>query len=181
MTLLVRYLILAGFVVVFALLARWTLRRLWRRGTSAWGRIVYESGVRRFGVTMWLVWTFANPFWTAWDEGRPLLSGTVLAQMIVNALVGVSLWLWAGYWWGRVLARVFGVLRPSDEKSEWCRSLAALGMTGGSLGTTGGSLGMIWANPPVRARPVDQGPAAAAGPPAGAAGASAAGRSCARR
>ena len=114
-------LVTVAYVVACVLLARWTWRRLWRRGRDRWEQIVYDSGVRGFGRLAWIANALGAPLWKAWDRGAPLLSLAVAREVLSAALLGASLWLWAGYWWGRAMARTFGVRRtalPSPSEPQ---------------------------------------------------------------
>ena len=112
-------LVALGLFVLLASLALvlgvWTWRRLWRHpvGSDPYTVLVYRHGVRGFGVFMFVAMTFVVPLFEA---ERPL--GTALASpgfwgdILLRALIGVPVYLWGGYWWGRAMARFAG-LRPT--------------------------------------------------------------------
>ncbi len=104
------YGVLLAYVVASIVATRWTWRRLWRPAADDWERVVYTLGVRQAGVGLWIFWTLVQPVWRAYDRGEPLLSREVLAFAIFSAFTG-WIWLWAGYWWGRVRAGYFGLER----------------------------------------------------------------------
>jgi len=114
MSLALRYLAYLVASAGLALLARWTWRRLWRRGRNRWEHLVYDHGVRRVGALMWVLSTLYLPISNAWERGIPILSALVLSTVLLQGLVGVTTCLWLGYWAGRIMAALLGVPR-SDE------------------------------------------------------------------
>jgi hypothetical protein len=82
------------------------LPRLWRRGRTPWEQLVHDFGVRRVGL--WGGGFFSVVFPYLRPEGEHSLSIFAL-QASVCFLVGLPLWLWAGYWWGRTMAALFKV------------------------------------------------------------------------
>jgi hypothetical protein len=98
---------------VTLLVGLWTWRRLWRHPiTDRYSTLVYRHGVRGFGVLMFVTMTFVVPFFEADSPlGPGVASRRFWGDFVLRAMIGVPLWLWAGYWWGRTMAWVTGV-RP---------------------------------------------------------------------
>ena len=84
----------------------WTLRRVWRTADTPFGRMVYGLGVRGLGLTTWAVWTVLMTLWNT--SNIP-----VRWRASAAAFIGLPLWLWAGYFWGREMARFFGRSPPA--------------------------------------------------------------------
>ena len=90
----------AGTIVTCAL--------LWRRGSTPWGHWVYDVGVRRFGITAAILSTILFTYLVLrvnepWSQ--------VATFVGVWVAVGLPLCLWAGYWWGRIVAAQLGIKR----------------------------------------------------------------------
>ena len=90
----------------------WTHRRLWRHPrTDAYDQLVYARGVRGFGALMIPVGVLI-PLFSLKDDltlGENLIAPTI--RLVGTAIIGWPLALWAGYWWGRWMARFSGVER----------------------------------------------------------------------
>ena len=103
-----------------ARIAVWTWRRLWReapRDGDRWNWVVYDLGVKRFGGVMALIMPPLNAVTVGWNDGseeRSLATVTVVLMLWVGFSLWISLGLWGGYWWGRVMARAWGVTPPSE-------------------------------------------------------------------
>ena len=113
---------LALFAIGAALtlvLGIWTWRRLWRHPiTDAYSTLVYRHGVRGFGVLMFLSMTFVVPLFEADSPlGPAVASPRFWGDFVLRAVIGFPLWLWAGYWWGRLMAWFAGV-RPNAHPSS---------------------------------------------------------------
>jgi hypothetical protein len=93
-----------ALLVAFGAFGAWTLRRLWHRGSSAYDRFVYRYGVRYFGVTIWILLSLVAPRRELNNSFEQYALG-----VLINAVICLPLGLWAGYWWGRSMARWFGV------------------------------------------------------------------------
>ena len=100
-----------GTLVVSAALTIISLPRLWRRGRTPWARLVYHFGVRGVGLLGGVFSSVLFSYLRAPGEYSP----SVLAlQAVACFLIGLPLWLWAGYWWGRMMAAAFKVRRGSE-------------------------------------------------------------------
>ncbi len=99
---------------VTLILGLWTWRRLWRHPiTDRYSTVVYRHGVRGFGVLMLITTTFIAPLFEADSPlGPSVASRRFWGDFVLRAAIGVPLWLWAGYWWGRLMAWFTGT-RPS--------------------------------------------------------------------
>jgi hypothetical protein len=88
-----------------------TLPNLWRRGTTPWGRLVYRYGVRGAGLWGGVFFSILLPNLRAGDEHS---FETSVLHAFVCFLVGLPLWLWMGYWWGRTMAAFFNIPRTAE-------------------------------------------------------------------
>lgn len=113
-------LIAIGTAVLQAVVARiavWSWRRLWReapREGDRWSWVVYDLGVKRFGGMMALIMPPLNAATVGWSdsaEGRNVATVMAVLMLWVGFFLWLSLGLWGGYWWGRIMARAWG-LRP---------------------------------------------------------------------
>jgi hypothetical protein len=103
-----------GLIIILgaaATIITWPL--LWRRGQSPWGRCVYDIGVRRFGVTGAVLFTIIITLvelrrLTNLGDPDPWAKIIILLAICVAML---PVWLWGGYWWGRIVAAHLGVER----------------------------------------------------------------------
>jgi hypothetical protein len=118
-SMLLPLLVLAVFASVLAALFWWgyrTCRNLWRRGTSAWGNLVYNYGVRGYGATMavFLIalsgYVGATQLATSEDDR---FACTVVG-LVFGALFGTPVALGLGYFWGVWFARVKGLEPDTD-------------------------------------------------------------------
>ena len=116
-------LVVIGAAVLQGIIARiavWSWRRLWReapREGDRWNWVVYDLGVKRFGGVMALIMPPLNAVTVGWNhssEGRSVATVMVVLMLWVGFFLWLSLGLWGGYWWGRVMARAWG-LRPPAE------------------------------------------------------------------
>lgn len=103
---------------IIAWCAVWTWQRIWRDPTPAegtWGQVVYRQGVKRLGGMMSLVMPPLNAFSTAWGdlgEGRGVATMSFLMVLWVGFFGWLAIGPWAGYWWGRFMARAAGIKKP---------------------------------------------------------------------
>jgi hypothetical protein len=84
-----------------------TWQALWRHGRDRWERIVFERGVRFFGLPV-AATLLAGSTWLGWriGAGEPhWLAAGLLTGMVVGLPIGLQL----GYLGGLVLARVSGI------------------------------------------------------------------------
>jgi hypothetical protein len=104
-----------GAAVTF-ILGLWTWRRLWRHPiTDRYSTLVYRHGVRGFGVFMFVAMTFVVPLLEADSPlGQGVASRRFCGDFVLRAVIGLPLWLWAGYWCGRAMAWVTGI-RPTSS------------------------------------------------------------------
>jgi len=102
-----------------AAIAVWSWQRLWRdapREGDRWTWVVYDLGVKRFGGVMALIMPPLNALTIGWNDssqGRAVATIIVLLMLWVGFFLWLSLGLWGGYWWGRVMARAWGLTPPS--------------------------------------------------------------------
>ena len=104
---------------IIARIAVWSWHRLWReapRDGDRWNWVVYDLGVKRFGGVMALIMPPLNAVTVGWNvstEGRTVATVMVLLMLWVGFFLWLSLGLWGGYWWGRIMARAWGLKPPS--------------------------------------------------------------------
>jgi hypothetical protein len=96
-----------------------TYRTLWRRGTTPWGRLVYDYGVRGFGLSTAVSTTVICAYLGATvlatsptDSWRCAIAGAVFA-----AIFGTPVCLGLGYLWGTWMA-YFAGLEPDVERKK---------------------------------------------------------------
>ena len=70
--------------------------------------MVYRFGVRHVGMIAWPIFAILFALRQNDESMAPPLSAAVML------FIGFPIWLWAGYWWGRTMARVFGL---SDDRA----------------------------------------------------------------
>jgi len=110
----------AALHAVVARIAVWSWRRLWReapREGDRWNWVVYDLGVKRFGGMMALIMPPLNAATVGWgdsSEGRAVATVMAVLMLWVGFFLWLSLGLWGGYWWGRVMARAWGLKPPSS-------------------------------------------------------------------
>ena len=117
-----RWKFFALFAMLFAIGGWWTVRtwrQLWRCGRSDWEQLVFDRGVRGFGLQTGIS-LIAIIAWAGWREDSdgmfgPMMTGGALAGLFF----GVPVALHMGYFWGMNVARVIGVSRdPRVETGE---------------------------------------------------------------
>ena len=117
------WILLAGSSALILAVGGWwtvfTWRRIWRRGRSERERILYDYGVRGFGVfgsvgilflTTWLGWTVDAA------ESRGLFGPLMTGGLLLGVFVGVPLSLQMGYFWGVLFAALVGP--ASDRRTD---------------------------------------------------------------
>jgi hypothetical protein len=111
-----------GALVLLLIVVGWcwwgfrTYRALWRRGTTPWSRLVYDYGVRVFGVISAVTWGVIAGYFGASGAAT---SGEALSRAIVVgvavAIIVTPVCLGMGYMWGIWMAYFTGLER--DETS----------------------------------------------------------------
>ena len=97
------YTLLGASALAWIALSVWTVRRLWKHWSTDYERLVYRFGVRRFGVGSWLLFSVLFPLMERDEVTSPALS------VAMTLFVGFPIFLWAGYLWGRAMARFYGL------------------------------------------------------------------------
>ena len=115
--LLGRLLLIVGVVGISLALCWWSLRTcrvLWRRGTNAWERLVYDYGVRFYGAILAIFLVVGGGYagaaflaTSANDRTRCMIAG-----LILGAVIGIPISLGSGYVWGTWMAKLYGLKRP---------------------------------------------------------------------
>lgn len=118
----VRILVTIVLVAIPVGLLSWgvrTWRTLWRRGTTPWGRLVYNYGVRGFGLSTAVSITVIGGYFGATvlatspaDSWRCAIAGAIFA-----AIFGTPVGLGLGYLWGTWMAYFAGV-EPDVERKK---------------------------------------------------------------
>lgn len=112
MTLLVARAIFVAAILLLAAFAWWTVRTLWRPATTPREVWIYTRGVKQFGVGAGFC-GFIAQLWTTYARSPSLTKLLVLG--LVNLLLAGSTMLWAGYWWGRIMADRMGAKSASPS------------------------------------------------------------------
>ena len=86
-------LLLQLLLLPFAAFLAWTIWKLWFRRDQTLDPRVYTVGVQAFGVGSWLVALVFIYF--SQREAIPVI------------VCLIPLWLWAGYFWGRLMMAIF--------------------------------------------------------------------------
>ena len=93
-----------------------TCRALWRRGTTPWSRLVYDYGVRKFGVMSAATGTLSAGYFAfsgadTWQQAlwRAIAVGAATAILVTPVCLGM------GYIWGTWMANFLGF--EPDAKS----------------------------------------------------------------
>ncbi|HST58376.1 MAG TPA: hypothetical protein VLK84_06810 [Longimicrobium sp.] len=98
--------VLGLFLGAWLLFSAWTWRRL-ARMRDAGGHHVYNWGVLGWGVPMWVTLALMNAADEAGGVGN-LLSGEFAGALLTSELIHFPLALWGGWFFGVVMAGVFG-------------------------------------------------------------------------
>jgi len=110
---------IAGIPLAFGWWEVRTCRALWRRGTTEWGRLVYDLGVRCFGVRTAIVRVGLGGYCGA--EGLADSSGDAARCAIAGALLGAAfgtpIALGMGYCWGAQRAWMYRLEPAADRPS----------------------------------------------------------------
>lgn len=88
-----------------------TIRALWRRGDTKWGRLVYNYGVRGFGACTSVTIIVCTAYLGATElatsnEDRYWCA---IAGAIFGAIFGIPVGLGLGYFWGTQMAAFAGL------------------------------------------------------------------------
>lgn len=114
------YIAAAVLGLVLAGLIWWgirTCKSLWRRGSDDWGRLVYNYGVRGYGVAMALFFICGAAYY-GWNNLAQSPDARVWCALIcafLAAIFGTPVGLGMGYWWGSSMARYYGFV-PTDSR-----------------------------------------------------------------
>jgi hypothetical protein len=102
---------LAGVLLALCWWSYRTVRSLWRRGTSEWGRLVYDLGVRGFGAFMGVFLFVGSAYVGAMvlATSKEDRIGCAVAGAIVGAILGTPVGLGMGYFWGTTMAAFLGL------------------------------------------------------------------------
>lgn len=94
-----------GVLLLTGAFAWWSVRRLWRPATTVREYWVYTRGVKFFGVASGLCMVGLQLIMSI-PQARHYQ--TLLIMVPFTILLGISLFLWAGYWWGTFMADRMG-------------------------------------------------------------------------
>jgi hypothetical protein len=97
------YLIIGASALAWVVLSVWTVRRLWQGWSTQYQRLVYKFGVRYFGIGCWLAMSIVMPLMQQDEVMSPAASAAF------SLFIGFPIFLWAGYFWGRSMARFYGL------------------------------------------------------------------------
>jgi hypothetical protein len=85
--------------------AWWTIRKLWRPATTPREEWIYTRGVKRFGVQTGILMT-AFQLYQSYQSSHSLAA--FLLMIPFSILLFTTIFLWGGYWWGKLMARRMG-------------------------------------------------------------------------
>jgi len=92
-----------------------TWRRLWRQGQDARERFIYDIGVRRYGVALWVLCTITLPVFFQSLLPEAPFKWVFLAFVAFTAfVVAWPLMLWGGFTWGYIFSRLMNRNSTSD-------------------------------------------------------------------
>jgi hypothetical protein len=96
-----------------------TIRALWRRGETKWGRLVYNYGVRVYGVGMAMVFTTyaAHLGWSVVATSDEYRLACAIVGAALGAILGIPIGLGMGYIWGKQMAAIQG-LKPDSKPTH---------------------------------------------------------------
>ena len=96
-----------------------TCRSLWRHGSTAWGHLVYDKGVRGFGVfvSVGFVGIGARLGSTAFAESSGDTVQCAIYGAILGGIIGIPVALGMGYFWGAQMAWFLGLEPDADRPS----------------------------------------------------------------
>jgi len=104
----------AGLVLItspFGIGAWWTVRtwkRLWRCGRTPHERLIYDFGVRGYGVGMAAA-IICLITWLGWTTDANSLGSMAILGALAGVFFGVPVSLNMGYFWGSTFAKVEGI------------------------------------------------------------------------
>lgn len=84
----------------------WTWRHLARKRDAENGRLVYDYGVLGWGLPMWVTMAIINAVGEVGGVSNAF-SAPFAGALLLNAVIGFPIALWAGYLWGRAMGTVF--------------------------------------------------------------------------
>jgi hypothetical protein len=107
------YIAFAVLIAVAAALIWWgvrTCRTLWRHGTSQWGILVYNHGVKGFGVLTAVSYVLGAAYlgWSTIAATPDDRLACAIASALFAAAFGTPVALGMGYLWGTWMARYLG-------------------------------------------------------------------------
>ena len=88
---------------LYAAVVWWTFRRLWQPASNPYRRIVYKFGVRGAGLSFWILMSVTGALSAASPSVPPW------ASTLIALYSGLPLALRGGYFWGRMMAWVYGL------------------------------------------------------------------------
>jgi hypothetical protein len=97
-----------------------TCRSLWRRGTSPWGRLVYNFGVRGYGSAMAIFFIAGGAFIgaTMVATSPSDVLACAIGGAIFAAMFGTPVALGMGYLWGSWMAFFEGLEPDANETTK---------------------------------------------------------------
>jgi hypothetical protein len=117
----IRAMALVAIASPFGIGAWWTVhtwRRLWRCGRTKRERLIYDYGVRSYGVIMAIA-IICIVAWLGWTEDAASFGPMMTAGVIASVFFGVPISLNMGYFWGKTFATIVGVeAEPRAEAGE---------------------------------------------------------------
>ena len=79
--------------------------------------MVFNWGVRRFGLAAWLIFVLTFSLVLAFESQRTWTAFVAVATLFfIYALFTLPAWLWVGYFWGKAMARFLGIEKPVPKR-----------------------------------------------------------------
>jgi len=106
-----RVTLLVAIASPFGIGAWWTVhtwRRLWRCGRNKRERLIYDYGVRGYGVVMAIA-IICIVSWLGWTEDAGSFGPMMAAGILAGIFFGVPISLNMGYFWGKTFTTVVGI------------------------------------------------------------------------
>ena len=104
------YLPVAATFGAFGWWGAYTWQQLWRNGQGKWERLVFNYGVRRFGLATTLSFmVILGCFGAASGDGRVDSLRWLVGGVYFGAVFGLPVGLHTGYFWGVACAKVMGI------------------------------------------------------------------------
>jgi H+/Cl- antiporter ClcA len=107
------YVPVAAIFGAFGWWAAQSWQLLWRQGDNKWERVVYNYGVRGFGICMALaIPTILGCFGASSGDGTTDSLRWLVGGVFFGVVFGLPVCLHLGYFWGVAFAKFNGIAKP---------------------------------------------------------------------